>query len=138
MHKQFMSFVVLLGLLMIVVSGRIDSAIGVNCKSVNLVRANKAVSSIGLIVTTFMLTMMSCLYKCDCSKQLSSGGRLISNINMMYSAVLTVLGIVLVVLGSIIRSEVKKQGCSEAKKSSNAILSLGVLLTDMSGGYIGM
>lgn len=128
----FMFMIFVIGIVLTYSSWNIDSNLeSKTCTDVSLKRSNKGVFVIGI---SFIVSALSFAI-CEHSKG-SSGGGFEPGMGV-YSIFLLLLGIVLVVLGSIISSK-SKGACKDAKSYSKTIWLMGVLMVLMSGSYIGM
>lgn len=101
-----------------------------SCSSAALKRSNRGVMFIGM---TFMISSISffiCLSRCECLIETMEVNTAI------YGAFMFLLSIVLIVLGSIIHGEAKKD-CSQAVHNAPTIWGMGLLMLLLSGAYLG-
>ena len=126
-HKEvqhtviFMIIIFIIGIILTVVSWDIDAKIQkLNCQSSSLKTSNKIVLCIGVTFIVSSLSFYVCSTKC---------GSVIRGFNyMFYILTMLLLGIALIVLGSIISSESSKPECQNSGNPST-IWGLGVIIT---------
>lgn len=125
-HKQvehttlFMSIIFIIGIVLTIISWDIDAKIQkLNCPSSSLKTSNKIVLCIGVTFIVSSLSFYLCSSKC---------GSVIRGFNyMIYVVSMLLLGIVLIVLGSIISGESSKPECANSGNYST-IWGLGVVI----------
>jgi len=116
----FMFILFIIGVTLIVVSWDIDEQIQtINCESRSLKTANKLALSIGIIFATSSLAFYSCSRVC--------GNTLIGFHYRIYIIMMFLLGILLIVLGSIIANESAKSQCAN-KGNPTIIWGLGTII----------
>lgn len=118
--KMFMSLMLLVGIILTIYAFRINNVIK-NCpmKVQNAAR--------GLVVLGVLLISISGTYMvCGCSKTLSN-----STLGISFVVLMLFMGIIVITLTSIIHSS-----CKPARKSTPVLLSLAVITTVMSSGYL--
>ena len=127
-----------LGLFLAVTSLRLSSVIQGNsvcAQSNTLQNANRGILVVGIVL--FMSSVGYLLCKRNCSENLSSST---SSDNMMYMGFNLMLGIVVIVLFSIVSSELNKCNASVSKSDSGMVMGgiiVGVAATLLSLGMIG-
>lgn len=133
-NSAFMMFIFTLGCILTWTSwdiqNKLDKASG--CTNLNIKRANKGVSVIGLTFIVSSICFYVCMSKCGND---SAGGKVYSM--NFYVGISLLLGITLIVLGSMIIGGAKKS-CKDAVKgnSANMILIIGVFMTAACIGYL--
>lgn len=117
----FMILIFIIGIILTIVSWDIDAKIQkLNCQSSSLKTSNKIVLCIGITFIVSSLSFYVCSTKC---------GSVIRGYNyMFYILTMLLLGIALIVLGSIISSESSKPECQNTGNPST-IWGLGVIIT---------
>ena len=125
----FMTILLFIGLILIGISWNIDSNLSTtNCKSYSLKTANKFVMIIGVMFFTSSICFFGCTSKCS---------TVIKEFNfMIYVLSMFVLGVILIILGSIISAQSNSVAeCSTADATSIWVLGLLIVLTCV--GYTG-
>lgn len=128
-----------LGLFLAVTSLRLSSVIQGNsvcAQSNTLQNANRGILVVGIVL--FMSSFGYLLCKSNCSGNLSSSST--SSDNMMYMVFNLMLGIVVIVLFSIVSSELNKCNASVSKTDSSMVMGgliIGVAVTVLSLGLMG-
>jgi hypothetical protein len=129
MLSAFMFIIFVTGLFLTVHSLKIESSLDkANCKDVNLKRSNRAVMMIGITFIVSSISFTVCVNKCECGP-----GGYSMNFYLISSLI---LGIILIVLGSIMIDGSKNKNCSPAKGSSKIILFVGLLIFASTTGYL--
>lgn len=133
-NKFCMNCVAILGIVLLVLSSRIDAKTK-TCHLKDVVNASR-----GLVSISVVLTVLSLLYLFTYSCQQSGPGTLFGRegqdkLNIVMGFVL-VLGFVLLVLGSIIRSNSVHTDCS-VKVESDMVITVGVLMVVLGLGFFG-
>ena len=119
-----MFIIFILGLYLVYTSNKIDNDT-LGCDSKNLKNATKSLLLIGVIFIVLFLGHLTCNLNCICAKD-----RKIQEV--VYLLFGLMLGVILIVLSSIIRSESKNEKCQNANKSflfgRGGILTTGIIL----------
>jgi len=127
-----------LGLFLVVTSLRLSSVIQGNsvcAQSNNLQNANRGILVVGIVL--FMSSVGFLLCQRSCPDNLSSST---SSNNMMYMSFNLALGIVVIVLFSLVSSELNKCNASVSKTDSGMVMGgliIGVAVTVLSLGLMG-
>ena len=130
-NKLFMTFLLLLGVILTSLSGDVSSKLSAKkCVSSKLKSANQVVMVTGITLIVSSISFFVCLSKCGCSSRNDNPAIL------GYLVFSILLSILLTVLGSIIKSESKGE-CSSADKSAAGILYTGVTMLVILSGYFG-
>ena len=138
LNNTILSYVLgVLGLFLTLVSFKLSSAIQKSSKCVQqnkLANANRGILVVGIVL--FMSSVGYILCKRNCSSESSPE----STSELMYLSFNLVLGIVIIVLFSIVSSELKKCG-AVLSKSDSALVTFGILIgvasTVLSIGFLG-
>jgi hypothetical protein len=126
----FMVLIFILGIVLVVTSGKILKRIKNTCASDDLRSANRGILVIGVISIVSSLAYMACHSQCEC-KDVGA----FSTIGYMGFTFL--LSIVLISLGSIVDKQSKNIGCEGAKGASSMVILIGVIMLLLSGGWGG-
>jgi hypothetical protein len=94
----FMLVLFVFGVMLVSIAGLIDKNVDVSCSSTKLKNANRGVLIIGVTFIVSSLSFVVCRVRCDCGP--ASGFPL-----MIYSIFNLVIGLILLVLGSVIHSQ---------------------------------
>ena len=123
----FMASLFIIGMILTIVSWDIDTKLEDSlCKSKSLKTSNKIVLCIGMILMVSALSFYTCSTSCD---------SVIAGVHYIYYIILMfILGILLVVLGSIIASESSKVECINTG-STSIIWGLGLIIVLGCGFY---
>lgn len=121
-NQIFMLLIFVIGLILTSISWDIDSKLqDTDCKSVNLKTSNKLVLIIGVIFITSSLSFYGCYSRCE---------NIMLGFNMLsYVMLLSLLGIVLIVLGSIISASSINSCQNNSYTESIWGLGLGIVLS---------
>lgn len=117
---MFMGLIFIVGLVLTIYAFKISPLVN-KC-------SNKSQNSVrGLLTIGIMMISFSLMYMvCDCGIKVKTG-----TIGMLFVIVMFVLGIITITLLSIIHAE-----CKEAQKNTPFLLSLSVMTTVLSSGYL--
>ena len=132
MINQLFSLVILvLGIVMLVTNFQVDNALrGKQCNDTALNNANKGILVLAVTAIVSSLGYMACLAKCN-----SGVGSVYET--EVYVGFSLLLGIVLISLGSVVHNRAAAVGdCSSAKHHTALLITLGVIMTVLSGGYL--
>ena len=123
----FMASLFIIGIMLTIVSWDIDTKLEDSlCKSKSLKTSNKIVLCIGITLMVSALSFYSCSTSCD---------SVIAGVHYVYYIILMfILGIILIVLGSIISSESSKVECVNTA-SPSIIWGLGLIIVLGCGFY---
>jgi hypothetical protein len=117
-----------LGIWLLISCFAIDNEISkTNCKDKNLRNANMASVVTSSMLIAISLSFFACSMACDCS---GTSNLLISNPYLFCSALL-ILGVMLIVYGSVISSKGSK--CGSVDKYAQIIWISGILITTVGG-----
>ena len=132
MFNQLFSLVILvLGIVMLVTNFQVDNALrGKQCNDTALNNANKGILVLAVTAIVSSLGYMACLTKCT-----SGVGSVYET--EVYVGFSLLLGIVLIALGSIVHNRAAAvMDCSAAKHHTTLLITVGVIMTVLSGGYL--
>ena len=131
-NQLFAISILVLGLIMLVTNFQIDNALrGQNCEDVALNNANKGILVIAVAAIVSSLSYMACIAKCS-----DTGENILET--ELYAGFTLVLGIVLISLGSVVNSRAGAvPSCAAAKHHSGLLVTIGVIMTVVAGGYLG-
>ena len=126
-NHLFMIIIFFIGVVLFSISWNIDEKLQATlCTSKSLKTSNKLVLCIGTILMVFSLSFLSCSVYCN--KTFDTGPSLLIHVASVF-----ILGILLTILGGIIKSN-SIDNCSNSG-SSSTILGLGILLIIVSFTY---
>jgi hypothetical protein len=128
-NTLFFSMIFILGVILVVTSNKVDGSIQAGCTSDKLRNANKGILVIGVVFMVSSVAYMICHSKCNCG---GSG----SMDTKMYVGFSLVLGIVLTVLGGIVKGQSDKANC-DVKGEVSTVLGIGVIMIVLCSGYLG-
>ena len=128
--KIFMVLMMVIGILLLILTKRVNDEIKPGCISEKLRNANRGVLVVGVLLIAIGASNLICEWRCDCSSSSLESDKLI----LIYSTVVSLLGIVLISLGAVISSE-SKDLCNAP--SGNSIWQLGIIATIIPLAYIG-
>lgn len=128
MNKIFFGIIMLVGIFLMSVAGKIDS-VSTKCTDISFRNSLRGIIVISSLLFAFSLSYFICTWNCGACKV----GKM--SLLVMSSLILT-FGIVLIVLGSIMKGAAKKDKCVEAEKLSWTIISSGIFMVVGSVGYI--
>lgn len=129
----FILLVLVLGLVMCILSIRINKQIA-GCPSTKLGNANRW----GLVISVAMIASAISFFLCKWNSPASPSGSMMAHPLLLYTVFLLVLGIVLIVLGGVMSSEMKKLNCTVGKREVMGVWVMGIVLLLVSLGYMVM
>jgi uncharacterized membrane protein len=122
-HHFFSAFIVVIGIVLLVNSISIDNAVKNTCASDKLRHSVRTMLVISVVFIVSGLAVVAC---CRGQKECTAFGSLAKESYLIF---LLLLGVILVVLASIIKSEATKvQNCSVAGGHANMSLVLGIFM----------
>ena len=132
---MIMGGVLILGLILMIGSFGVAASIGA-CGSTTIATANRIVVVMATICVVSAISYMVCKTRCQCGD--SEGLDL-----KIYMGLMMLVGVTLIVLGSIIHADshdknnANPEQCKKATKWAPVIWGTGVILFLVSGGYLG-
>lgn len=132
---MIMGGVLILGLILMIGSFGVAASIGA-CGSTTIATANRIVVVMATICVVSAISYMVCKTRCQCGD--SEGLDL-----KIYMGLMMLVGVTLIVLGSIIHADshdkknANPEQCEKATKWAPVIWGTGVILFLISGGYLG-
>jgi len=134
-NAAFMVFIGFLGFILTYASWSIGNKLNEKaCTSSNLKNSNHAVGILGMTGIVSCISYFICVMRCGCDEVSVSQNTGLAIYG--YISFILVIGITIIVLGSIIDVESKGQ-CKEASKYSGIIWGIGVALVLFSAGFFG-
>ena len=132
LNQLFCLAILILGIVMLVTNFQVDNALrGKQCTDSALNNANKGILVLAVTAIVSSLGYMACLSKCT-----SGVGSVYET--EVYVGFSLLLGIVLIALGSVIHNRAAKEmSCESAKHHTTLLVTIGVIMTVISGGYLG-
>jgi uncharacterized membrane protein len=122
-NSMFMAVMLILGIIFLYLSNKIKNEIQANCASDKLRNANLGVMISSVILITLSICYFIATTRCDCGD--------LQTYTLIYSSISFIIGIVMIVLGTVIASE-SKNNCET--ESSNSIWQLGIVIVLVAGG----
>ena len=111
----------------------IDSKIPNACKSRTVRDANKGLLILGMLFVATSLAMLGAPLVCDCSKLNVGDGP-----SEVYAGFILLLSIVLIILASLIKSNITKPNdCPVDSSSPGIVLGIGIVMLLLSAGVLG-
>lgn len=132
LNQLFAIGMFILGIILIVLNFQIDSSVhSTQCVDTQLQNCNKGILVLGTAAIVASASYLGCQIKSG------SGQSIITT--EMYASFCLVLGIVIVVLGSIMQSRANKStSCTKAKNKTTPVIILGSLMIVIAGGYLSL
>lgn len=131
MNMFFISLALVIGILLMIASAQIDTALRdspSSCNTTRLQNCNRGLLIISVLLLCVSLGYIGTNYYCECpNTEVAS---------LAYSGVFLAIGIVVLVLAGIIRSEASN--CDKIKKKLTLPNALGGVLTGLAATHIGI
>jgi len=124
-NVMFMSFVFIIGFILLIISQAIDNNISDKCKDNTIRVCNKAIYTIGILFIVLPFTFLLC------GKEVSESYK---NTQLGF---FLLLGFLLIILGSIIMSKATGD-CEDSKRHGGAILGIGITFFVLVSIYLGL
>lgn len=131
MNMIFIGLALVIGVLLMIASSRIDSALRdspSSCNTTRLQSCNRGILTISVILLCVGIGYIGTNYYCKCPETEVA--------SLAYSGVFLAIGIVILVFGGIIRHEARD--CNKVKEKLTLLNGLGGILTGIAATHIGI